>query len=139
MYQESRFNPTAKNTTGGDYGLIQWYGDRQTPLFEYISDNNLDATSYIDQIKFITHELKGQFKYTGNNLKTNKNVQDSTKIFYVTYEGGSLGTIKFSLAKVDARLKELNVKDNSYTKRLNFANQFSVMIKNKKFSFPTEN
>jgi hypothetical protein len=139
MYQESRFNPTAKNTTGGDYGLVQWYGDRQTPLFEYINDNNLDATSYIDQIKFITHELKGQFKYTGNNLKTNKNVEDSTKIFYVTYEGGSLGMIKFSSAKVDARLKELNVKDNSYTKRVNFANQFSVMIKNKKFSFPTEN
>jgi hypothetical protein len=137
MYQESRFNPTAKNKTGGDYGLVQWYGDRQGPLFDFLNKNNLDATSYIDQIKFITNELNGNFKYTGKNLKTNKNVENSTKIFYVTYEGGSLGMINFSENSVDKRFKQLNVVDNSFSNRTSFANQFYTMIKNKKFNFPS--
>lgn len=137
MYQESRFNPTAKNTTGGDYGLVQWYGERQAPLFEFINKNNLDVTSYVDQIKFINNELTGKFKYTGKNLKTNKNVENSTKIFYVTYEGGSLGMIDFSTNKVNERFEELNVVDNSFSNRTSFANQFYTMIKNKKFNFPS--
>ncbi len=137
MYQESRFIATSTNKKDSGYGLIQWTNDRKGTFLNYISNNNLNATSYVDQIKFLTNELNGTFKYTGRNLKTNKNVNDSTKIFYVTYEGGSLGTISFTETKVQARLNQLIAADNSYNNRTNFANQFITMIKNKKFSFPT--
>jgi hypothetical protein len=137
MYQESRFIVSSTNKKDGGYGLVQWTNDRKETFLNYISNNNLDSTSYVDQIKFLTNELNGTFKYTGMNLKKNKNVDNSTEIFYVTYEGGSLGTISFTETKVQARLNQLIAADNTFSKRTNYANQFINMIKNKKFSLPT--
>jgi hypothetical protein len=134
-YQESRFNPTATNVKGGDYGLFQWKS-RKPALLSWLSQNNLDKTSYIDQIKFLKHELTETFKYTNSNLKTNKDLENSTKIFYVTFESGNLGQVGFNNDSVAARFEQMKHLDNSYDKRLSFAKQFSSMIKTKNFYFP---
>ena len=139
MYQESRFKPTAQNPQG-DYGLVQWTdvnkNTRKPEFLKYMSSNNLDKTSYINQITYIKYELTNVYKYTGKNLQTNTNVEDAAKVFYVTYEGGNLGTKNFTPAEVNHRLNQLNAADNTYTKRVSFANQFFNMIKNKNFYFP---
>lgn len=135
LYQESRFNPTATNVSGGDYGLAQWKV-RKPNLLKWLSDNKLDKTSYTAQIQFLKHELDTVFKYTNANLKTNKNCEDSTKIFYITFEAGNLGEVGFNDTKVNKRLEEMKLVDNTYIKRVSFAKQFSAMIKSKKFYFP---
>ena len=133
MYQESRFIPTATNKGDGGFGLVQWTNQRNTTFNNYISNNNLNKNSYIDQIKFLKNELDNSFRFTGNNLRTNNDVNNSAKIFYITYEAGSLGTINFTTNQVDKRLDEVNRVDNSYNNRLKFSNAFYDMIKEQNF------
>jgi hypothetical protein len=136
MYQESRFIATSTNSSDGGYGLIQWTNNRKTKLFEYMKNNKIDVTLYVNQIKFLKHELEGEFKFTGKKIKDIKSVDESTKVFYVTYEGGNLGTLNFTDNAVNKRLNELNSVDNSFPKRKSFANQFYNMIKKNSFYLP---
>jgi hypothetical protein len=155
LYQESRFFTTAENKSDAGLGLAQWTNKRRTEFEQYCIKNNLNTTSYISQINFLKYELTtkrtngdgGLWIYTGNNLKNNKSVaptsandvSDATTIFYVTYEGGTLGWGNFSISKVKARLDELRnaeSKNDSYPKRIKFAKAFLEMIKNNNFSYP---
>jgi hypothetical protein len=155
LYQESRFFTTAENKSDAGLGLAQWTNNRRKTFEEYCIKNNLNTTSYISQINFLKYELTtkmtngdgGLWVYTGNNLKNNKSVapisaddvSDATTIFYVTYEGGTLGWGNFSITKVKERLDGLRnseSKNDSYPKRIKFAKAFLEMIKNKNFSYP---
>jgi hypothetical protein len=129
MYQESRFIPTATNSSTGAFGLVQWLGPRKNDFNKYISNNNLNENSYVDQIKFIKNELDTTFIYTKNNLIKNTNVDDATKIFSVTYEAGNLGVIGFTQTQVD----DIAENDNTFNNRKKFANAFNNMIKKGEF------
>jgi hypothetical protein len=136
MYQESRFIPTARNPVGKDYGLVQWYGPAQEALLKWLSDNGLDKTYFKDQIQYLKHDITDKSKYTGKNLAANNDVTDATKIFYITYESGTLGYFNFSANSVAERLAEMNQVDGSYNKRVSYATQISEMIKTKNFYIP---
>jgi LAS superfamily LD-carboxypeptidase LdcB len=138
IYQESKFKPTALNSDGGDYGLVQWVNERKTNLLNWLKTNNLDKTSYKDQIQYLKYELNGSWKYTGKNLASNTDIANATKIFYITYESGSLGMSSFTSEQVEKRLTQMNKIDNTYNKRVTYATDISNMIKTKKWYFPKE-
>lgn len=138
MYQESKFKPTALNSGGGDYGLVQWVNERKTELFNWLKTNNLDKTLYKDQIQYLKYDLNGSWKYTGKNLASNTDITNATKIFYITYESGSLGMSTFTSEQVEKRLTQMNKIDNTYNKRVTYATDISKMIKSKKWYFPKE-
>ena len=138
MYQESKFTPTALNKGGGDYGLVQWVNERKTELLSWLKTNNLDKTLYKDQIQYLKYDLNGSWKYTAKNLASNTDITNATKIFYITYESGSLGMSTFTSEQVEKRLIQMNKVDNTYKKRITYATDISNMIKTKKWYFPKE-
>jgi hypothetical protein len=133
LYQESRFIPTARNPQG-DYGLAQWTSvngnTRQKNFFNYISANNLDSASYVDQITYLKHELITYDK-TDQSMKTQKTASDAARIWFLTFERTNYGQVGWT----EAKLKPYE-NDKSLPKRINFAKEFSTMIKNNKYYFP---
>lgn len=73
--KESTFNPTA-TSRGGSYGLCQWTGSRKTDLFNFCSQNGLDASSVDGQISFLLYELQTGYKSVYNTLKNTANTAD---------------------------------------------------------------
>jgi hypothetical protein len=138
MYQESKFIPTALNSGGGDYGLVQWVNERKTELLSWLKTNNLNKTLYKDQIQYLKYDLNGSWKYTGKNLVSNTDITNATKIFYITYESGSLGMSSFTSEQVEKRLTQMNKVDGTYNKRVTYATEINNMIKSKKWYFPKE-
>lgn len=64
MGAESAFDPTAKNSNSGAFGLCQWL-DRKKDLIKYANDNNLDVNDIDTQLLFMDHELQTRFN-SGN-------------------------------------------------------------------------
>lgn len=71
--RDSGFNPSAKNSDSGAYGLIQWLGSRQSSLILYTSTystsgRNITPPAYV-QMEFMAYELRTTEKTTADILK----------------------------------------------------------------------
>ena len=65
MGAESSFDPTAKNTDSGAFGLCQWL-DRKQKLIDYANENHLDVNDIDTQLLFMDYELKTHYN-SGND------------------------------------------------------------------------
>ena len=131
LYAESTFNPTALNETGGDYGLAQWINERKTNLLNWLETNNLDKTSYKDQIQYLKYELEKTYKKTLEAMQKETDTTKAARIWYVTFERTNLGNTGWT---EDSFNKYTGAK--TLVLREKFAKEFINMIKTKKWYFP---
>lgn len=57
LWVESKFSPTAINSSSKAYGIAQWLGSRYKSFIKYIEDNKLTKDSLSAQLDFLTKEL----------------------------------------------------------------------------------
>lgn len=81
LQQESNFSTTVDNGLGY-VGLAQWGGDRLTKL--YAKDNWQDLEV---QLKYVSEELHGGWKYALNKMLRDKKIEDLTYDWVKYYEG----------------------------------------------------
>lgn len=134
LFQESRFNPTALNTGGGDYGLAQWIHSRKTDLLNYLAKYGLDKTSYIDQITYLNYDLN-KFKATKAVLEKPITAEEAARIWFLTFERTTYGIKGWTEAQIG---QEKYSGDLSLPKRKGYATQIMKMIKSKNFSVPKD-
>lgn len=95
--QESRLNPTAKNTTGAnEFGLFQWNpapGAQRFQLLEkYVADNGGDINSVGTQLNFFVWEVNNYSSLYGNlvsELNNASSAEDAAIDFERIYEKSS--------------------------------------------------
>ena len=95
--QESRLNPTAKNTAGAnEFGLFQWNpspGAQRFQLLEkYVADNGGDINSVGTQLNFFVWEVNNYSSLYGNlasELNNASSAEDAAIDFERIYEKSS--------------------------------------------------
>ncbi|QNT79303.1 phage tail tip lysozyme [Entomobacter blattae] len=85
LVKESSLNEKSDKGDGGlAYGLGQWHPDRQA-LFKKWSGKDIHSSSFIDQARFIIHELNTTEKRANAKLKAARNAYEAAGAF-VDYE-----------------------------------------------------
>jgi hypothetical protein len=98
-YNGIPFNPNAKNTNSGAYGIGQWLGGRKNNLVKYANDNHLSVASLSTQLQFMWTEVTGgeaTFKSIinsngGLNALKNMNVKDACDLWEKAFERAGAG------------------------------------------------
>ena len=74
--KESRFSPTALNSSSGAYGICQWLGVRKTRLQNYCSQNGYDYTSMDGQLNYLRYEVETYFPNTRKQMLSYSDTAD---------------------------------------------------------------
>ena len=112
FWVESKFSPTAINSSSKAYGIAQWLGSRYKSFIKYIEDNKLTKESLKAQLDFLTKELTdSEFnKYESLMFKRamayGDSIEDKTQGFAEKVERAG-ADVKTSLKRRQGAAREL--------------------------------
>lgn len=69
IYGESNFDPDIWDRTGVSYGICQWLGSRKNALYTFCTENDLDRSTLIAQLKFMEYELENVYPTTYQKIR----------------------------------------------------------------------
>jgi hypothetical protein len=81
---ESGLNPNKENGIGM-YGLAQWDTYRRGKFKEFMG-KEIEGSSFLDQLKFVSHELQAKEREAGTSLRNTKTKEEATEVIMHEYE-----------------------------------------------------
>lgn len=78
-------SPSAENGVGA-YGIAQWLEKSRVKDFKETMGKELRGSSFLDQLKFVNHELHGNLSKVGSLLRNTKTKEEATQVIMHDYE-----------------------------------------------------
>lgn len=86
LMQESRLNPTARNSHSGAFGIAQWLGPRLHALEAFAHQHHTSARDFNTQLAFLVHELHGSESRALAALQHAQTPEQAARIFSHKFE-----------------------------------------------------